>query len=302
MDNQNNSIKIGFIGVGAPKCATTWIYKCLDEHPQICMGRPKEIHFFNKDHGFDNPDVEWRYPKGMNYYFSHFSHCPKDAVIGEFSSKYMYDKNSAELIKKHLPDVKIIMSLRNPADRTFSQYNHTMSKTPGYFKNFESALKDEPELIEKSKYSEQIKRFLNFFPKENILILIYEEIEKNPVKFIQSIYKFLNVNDDFVPNSALIKINVSKARYSKSNKQAKLIIFRVYNFLKRIPVISQLVAFVKSRGADVKIIKSIDKKTLKDKKTPALNPEMREKLNKVFSEDINETEKLLDRRIDAWHN
>jgi len=118
---------------------------------------------------------------------------------------------------------------------------------------------------------------------------------------MQSIYKFLNVDDTFIPNSALIKINESKARYSSSNKMTKKIFFRIYNFFKKIPVAKQILSYAKNRGADVKIMETIDTKTIANKKTPAISPEMRAKLYRIFEKDIEETEKILGRKIKKWH-
>ena len=100
-----SNFQIDFVGIGAGKSATTWIYYCLKEHPQICCSSKKETAFFGKSWW------EWgggNYEKGMGWYETFFNHCPKDAIKGEFCTRYISDSDSPYLIKKHFPKVKII--------------------------------------------------------------------------------------------------------------------------------------------------------------------------------------------------
>ena len=299
-DNTNKINKIDFLLVGAPKCATTWINKCLEEHPEICVAKDKTIHFFNKEDNLENSNIEWKYPEGIDAYLDYFKHCGPGQKIGECAPKYLYDKDSPALIHKHFPDVKIIISLRNPVDRTFSNYNHIMTKHPGYFDNFEQALEKRKELIDVSMYHNQLQRYFDIFPRENIAVLIYEDIKKDELKFIQSIFKFLEINDEFIPNAISAKINVSKARYSQSNQKIKRIIFKLYNFATKIPILKRIIIPIKNRGANVKILNSVDRATIKDKKRPTMKPETRKKLLQLFREDVEQTEQLIGRRIDEW--
>ncbi|MFX0073102.1 MAG: sulfotransferase domain-containing protein, partial [Candidatus Hermodarchaeota archaeon] len=113
----NSSFAPDFIGIGAMKAASEWILSCLDEHPEICVTSYKEINFFNKP---------YNYEKGLKYYYKFFSHCPKDKIKGEFTPSYMLSPMSADLIYKTFPQVKLIVCLRNPAERAYSDYRYNI--------------------------------------------------------------------------------------------------------------------------------------------------------------------------------
>src|SRR3989344_5640213 len=104
----NINFKVDFIGVGAPKCGTTWIAECLAEHPDVCFSWNKEPHFFNRDR---------EYEKSLDYYRTYFKNCENKKLRGEYTVNYLYFDSAADRIKKHFPGTKIIIALRNPIER-----------------------------------------------------------------------------------------------------------------------------------------------------------------------------------------
>lgn len=116
MEN-NHKQSPDFIGIGVMKAATTWIFQCLVEHPDICGSSKKEIHFF------DRPE---NYKKGLEYYKAFFNNCSHDKVKGEYTPRYIFSKDAPELIYKNFLDVKIIACLRNPVDRAASHYKFSV--------------------------------------------------------------------------------------------------------------------------------------------------------------------------------
>ena len=269
-----------FIGLGAQKAGTSWIYACLYEHPEICMPF-KEINFFSRERN-------WK--KGLDWYKDRFKTCPKHKLKGEFSTSYLDSEIAAKRIYKYFPDVKLIACLRNPIDRAFSNYKHDI-KMGNISENtsFDEAIKKHKEYIKRGFYNQQLEQYLKLFPRDQILILIYEDIEKNPLKFIQKIYNFLNVDSSFVPFMLEKKVDVSRT--------PKLIfldkiIRRIANFLRKIGL-HKLVWLVKKTGAPeaIRRINTEKKKEIKlDKKT-------REKLKKIFKEDTEKLSKMLGRDL-----
>ncbi|MFW6174033.1 MAG: hypothetical protein ACOC5T_09840 [Elusimicrobiota bacterium] len=75
----NNDFKVDFLGIGWPRCATSWIYECLKEHSEICMAEKKETHYFTVN-----------FKKGINYYHDCFKHCDLNAIKGEYSPDYIW--------------------------------------------------------------------------------------------------------------------------------------------------------------------------------------------------------------------
>ena len=290
-----DQFKVDFIGIGAEKSATTWIAQCLQEHPKICVSIPKEVNFFNKSYWFLRPHKEWNYPKGIRWYKKHFKHCKDDQVKGEFSVHYMFDSDTAKLIKETFPKVRIICSLRNPIERAHSKYQSTVGKYGRIFKSFEEAIKKEPEFIERGYYFKQLKPYYELFPRENILVLIYEDIQRNPVKFIQKIYRFLGVDDSFIPPSATKRINATQLKWGPGIKflRESYLILTKLPFGKKISKIAKIMRIKK-------LVKLVDLLAYRLSLTPKINHSTRNYLIKIFKEDINNLEKLINRDLSFW--
>lgn len=190
---------IDFIGLGAQKSGTSWAYACLYEHPEICAPI-KEIHFFSRP----------RFENGKEWYEKHFEKCGKK-VTGEFSTSYLYSKEAPLRIKELYPEAKLIAILRNPVDRAISQYRNSIKG--GHIAedlSFASFMDSEKSVIEQGLYFRQLQQYLALFPKEQILILIYEDIKKDPQEFISRIYRHLGVDDRFAPSMLNAEINVAR--------------------------------------------------------------------------------------------
>jgi hypothetical protein len=290
--------RIDFVGVGANKCGTTWIYKCLEEHPEICMGRPKEIHYFSsKDNTGRNV-----HSKGIDFYFSHFSHCESDRLIGEVGPKYFTDPHAAENIQQHFPDVKILISIRHPIDRALSGYNHQASKygEDRPYASFSDAVADPAFLDKHIRYYDDLKRFFDRFPRENIYVGIYEQLKENPKEFIQDMYRFLGVDDTFVPPSVDVRYNAASQRYDTKNRAIKRKLFKVYRFLKEIPVVSGLLRYAKKQGVHSTVLKTVDQQTLKDSSVPQVPQAVHEQLKDEVTEEISAIESLIGTSIPEW--
>lgn len=191
---------IDFIGLGAQKSGTSWAYACLYEHPQICAPI-KEIHFFSRP----------RYENGREWYEAHFKKCDEKKLKGEFSTSYLYSEEAPQRIRAMYPNAKLIAILRNPIDRAYSQYRNAIksgeiSKTM----RFEDYEKSEASVRAQGLYSVQLARYFALFPKEQILVLVYEDIKKDPIAFMKRIYQFLGVDDTFVSGMVHSEINVAR--------------------------------------------------------------------------------------------
>jgi hypothetical protein len=205
-------MKVDFIGIGTSRSYTTWIYSCLREHPSIFMPKKKELHFFDCDRNFN---------KGVSYYNSFFIDRKNELIQGEFTPRYILYKDALLRIKKFYHHVKIIISLRNPLERAYSQYNffkYNKKKEPE--NNFESALNGfwKHDYLEKSLYYKQLINVFQIFSKENIHIILTDDIKINPKKVIMDLYLFLGVEKSFVPSCIRKKINVSKNNFVAPNK------------------------------------------------------------------------------------
>ena len=181
-----------FIGIGAPKTATTFLDKCLKEHPEIFMPLSKEPHFFSSAFHF-----------GVDEYLKFFEGAESFGCRGEISTSYFHHPDSPERIKNLLPDAKLILSVRKPTEQVYSMY--WQSKRHNFYQpidndinlSFSEALEKYPHrLIEPARYHTHLQRWLKFFPREQIHILFYDDVKADPRKALAEIYEFLDVSVD----------------------------------------------------------------------------------------------------------
>ncbi len=191
---------IDFIGVGAQKSGTSWAYACLYEHPEICAP-VKEIHFFSRP----------RYSEGKAWYETHFKKCEAGKLKGEFSTSYLYSKEAPARIRNCYPEAKLIAILRNPVTRAYSQYRNAIKagEIPETM-TFEAYCGQETSVTEQGLYTAQLERYFALFPKEQMLVLIYEDIKKDPIAFMKRIYAFLGIDTNFVSSMIHDEINVAR--------------------------------------------------------------------------------------------
>jgi hypothetical protein len=197
-----------YLIIGAARCGTTYIAQVLRSHPEVFMARQKELHFFERD-----------YDKGMAFYESNFP--PEDTgqykVIGEATPAYLYFPEVPERIHRHLPDAKLIVSLRNPIDAAYSAYWKAYSADERTRRmTFEQKLEKEPRLIAGGRYAEQLARYLALFPRERIHVIVYEQLVARPEAEFRRLFRFLGVAEDFVSPYMTQRINASGMKNGRS--------------------------------------------------------------------------------------
>ena len=205
-----------FLGIGTQKGGTTTLYQLLKQHEDIFLPANKEIHYFTK-----------HYDKGPQWYIDHFREAKPGKIRGEITPYYVFHAATPRRISKCNRNIKLILLLRNPVERTLSQYFHSvrlgleeltleeaLNAESERLKDSESIIQapgsthlshQEHSYISRSRYDIQIKRYLNFFKPKNLLILRSEDVFANNFRILQSISSFLNISEF---NS---KINFPKA-------------------------------------------------------------------------------------------
>jgi len=280
-----------FFIVGAPKAGTTSLYEYLRTIPGIYMSPIKEPHYFSIE------SIPAKFPmnpiRDKKKYISLFENATNEKIIGESSATYLFDYKAAQLIHKVSPDAKILISLRDPVERAFSQY--LMIKRGRQLEtSFKNAIKSglEHGIIGgrineiTAKYYESINRYLQLFGKKQVKIIIFEEWVKNPTNIIEEILEFLELN---------YKIEESISGVHN----------RYYTW--RSSVIQQLRTNRKLRPIVQNVVPSSFRKYFRKKfliKTtlkPEMRPEDRELLKKLYWEDVQKIEKFLGRKL-LWPN
>ena len=175
-----------FLYVGAAKCASTWIFRSLQAHPQVYVPPAKDIFFFDRE-----------YHRGLEWYRSLFADAgPRHIRIGELSHFYLYSNEVARRIHETLPSAKLIACLRNPIRRAWSAY--LFKKRNGLTSaDFETALANDPEMMTRGLYAEHIANYQGLFANDRFKIFLYDDLEAAPVEFGRSLYSFLDVDPEF---------------------------------------------------------------------------------------------------------
>jgi len=281
--------KIDFIGIGVVKSGTTWLAECLKEHPEIYLPDQKEICFFDFEGEKSN------YSRGLEWYFSFFRDAPKDSVKGEFTTHYMFFPESCSLIKRHFPDAKLIACLRRPEDMAYSFYwwKRANFEVGDMADTFEEELEKDDQYVRRGKYYEQLKRFYDEFPRQNIKVVLFEDIKERPEEVLEGVYSFLGVDPYFIPT--VLKRRVNRAKEVRFKFLARVINLGV-KFLRKLGL-GYLARRIISSTALSNLYTRINKK---DFSYPPMRESTRAKLKVLFSEDIERLEELIDRDLGSW--
>jgi sulfotransferase family protein len=192
--------QVNFIVAGAQKGGTTALDAYLREHPELCLPRKKELLFFDKDRFFVAEPVDYA------PYHAFFHPQPRHRLLGEVTPCYLYWPTAAERIARYNPAMKLIMVLRNPVTRAFSQWNMARSTRFDPLP-FRGALKAEPErlrtvplelakrvaYVDRGLCARQLKRLWRYFPREQTIAFKSEELLASPATVLNRIADFLGI-------------------------------------------------------------------------------------------------------------
>jgi hypothetical protein len=292
-----------FIGIGAPKAGTTWLFRCLQEHPKVFVAAVKETNFFD----YYTEDIAGR----MGEYEAHFAGSEGAMAIGEVSTRYLNSRWGApKRIRRLLPNVRLFVSLRNPIDQVYSHYWHlrrqnfhqgTCLKSPS---SFEEAFEIYGErLLGDAFYYQHIQRWLHLFDQSQLLIIFYDDILTQPQKVLHTLYTYLGVDNTFTPPS--ISHTGLSVRLGTSPRSAFL--GRIHSYLYgqlNGHIYHPLKQLVGVRSAiqikDTLRIREIMELFFQRKGYPPMNPDTRVFLRNRFAEDIHNLEGLIGRDLSHW--
>ena len=286
-------MKVDFFIVGAPKAGTTSLYHYLSEHPQVEMSSQKEPDYFS-DKAIHEQGMYYNKNRvnTLDKYESLF--VQKESVVyGEGSVSYLFYDNVAEDIKKYNPNAKIIIMLRNPIERAFSHYlmDYRLGLISDSFENIiakkskhKNAHLFYQQYIEVSKYAKQIQRYLDFFEKDNILFIDYEDFKNNLLETVDQVYNFLKISAEFAAD-----INTKYNTFSMPKN-------KVIRFIYSFGFIRKTLTFL----FPIYLVKNIRDFLFKADKKPELLKETRSQLRIIFNDDIKKLEQVLSKDYSKW--
>ncbi len=209
-----NKIEPNFFIIGAAKAATTSLASLLAAHPQAAIVQNKEVNFFSYDPV---------YKQGWKKYLALFSHCHGQKAIGDASTSYSrirYHKSTVERIKLHVPNARIIYMVRHPLKRMESAYvEHASSRGCRVFPSINEAVRQEPMIVDSSRYWEVFDAYRQKFGESRIKIIWFEEYIANTTAVFQEVCRFLEIDDSVIPDLARERTN---SREQAATRMAKL--------------------------------------------------------------------------------
>ena len=196
---------------GTTKAGTTSLHRYLCDHPQVCKPRRKEIRFF-LDENYPLKRI-YSFTNGLNKYNEFFKGCNNNMVRLDVTPDYLYSTKTPERIKQSLSDVRLIFSLRNPIERLISWYrfsiqNYFISKDMPFKEYVRWQIETEGHnnraqhqlALEQGRYFRYLKKYHEVFDSNNLLIILFEQLEENPVGVMKKICSFSGINEDFYNN------------------------------------------------------------------------------------------------------
>ncbi len=245
-----------FVGVGIQKGGTTWLGEVVAQHPQVLM-RKKEIDFFVRF-----------FHKGYRWY-EHWFRDKKGRIAGEFTPNYIISPrpdpthrefyprwnpkrtvlfwrkqpSARDELEAHYPDVRVLAMFRDPADRAWSAYwfwRHRKERLGKRFVSFEKMWNDDGRWIRtRGLYADQLEYWREAFP--DFGVFFYDDINADPVGLAQAVYRFIGVDDTFVPNDYHRKVN--KTEYTPMPPEIRKMVVDNYR--------EQIVRFADMTGRDL---------------------------------------------------
>ncbi|AZZ94564.1 sulfotransferase [Hahella sp. KA22] len=274
---------VDFIGIGSGKCGSTWFFENLVQHPEIFDGNPKEINYFSDL--YDQHELAW--------YESQFKGCDDRLLKGEFSVTYMYRPGTAERIRRHFPEAKIIAIVRDPVQRTFSDYLHAIRKGDiAGSTSFAEFIRNE-EHLKFGCYTQYLEPFFASFPKEQIKIIVLEDFNKDYARGFREVYEFLGCQDvNFLPEGVEQRRNQAR---SYRFLFLENIMVRTYRMLAKSGY-TRLTEVIKRTG----VPELLRRLNVSSRPLPKIDPDSREVLSSYYSGEKKFVAELTGSNLSAW--
>jgi hypothetical protein len=171
-----------FVYIGPDKAGSSWLHEVLGTHPKVFLTPAKGLYFFDR-----------YYDRGLPWYLRQFDDAqPGQLVRGEVCQDYLAHPDAAERMGHSLGEVKLMVTLRDPAERAFSSYLH-MLRSGWKADSFLDALTRHPELLEHGRYGTQLQRFSRVFGRDALHIAVFDDLQDDPQTFLDAVTSWLGI-------------------------------------------------------------------------------------------------------------
>lgn len=294
-----------FLIIGAQKSATSFLQTTLSSHPEIFIPEG-EVPFF-EDPDYGNGDL---HPLKILY-----RDAPSGARLGLKRPNYLANPVCPERIARHIPNARLLVILRDPVSRVVSAYYHQMRMgflpcvelNKGILDLIDGNYRDKyprsSEILEFGLYAKHLRRYLEYFPRENFYITSHEEFLRDKEKSIEDACEFVGVNSNFI-NRANEKV-VNKGVYSlariRMQQVARSFLSTMSSDGLRLHARRGSLA-IPIRGIGYAIL-GLDKlfARLVSNQRPNLNAELRTRIREFYKDDLSDLELLLGNNFSHWN-
>jgi len=290
--------------VGAQKGGTSALSGWLSQHPQACMSFPKEPGYLAfGERGYDVYDAEGEPGPASKYvvrsereYLALWADATNEQLVrGEASTWYLPTQGMAKKLYAYNAQAKIIVVLRNPAERAYSAYCHARADRVESAASFAQALALEAQRGKAEYllryhamglYAEALQSYQREFDESQLLVLFYEDLKNDPAKLWTEVCQFLGIETSYTPTF--------ERKYNRSGQPRSSTIQR----LMRSHRLKRTLRKVLPHRVALSIKEGIDNANLRE--FPALEADVRAQLTDYFRDDITKTSQLTGRNLDAW--
>ncbi|WP_372586977.1 sulfotransferase domain-containing protein [Salinibacter ruber] len=270
-----------FVHIGAQRCGTTWMYKCISEHHRVFTPEKKELHYFN---GVN-------YERGDEWYLNHFTPKSHHETWGEATPGYLSAQPEGRSVPACLaemsPDCRIICCVRNPIDRAYSQWKRFSGDGEG--PSFEHAIEENiNNCLGRGLYAKHLERWFCHFPRDQMLIQVHEDVFRNNERAVSEVYRHIGVDPSYTPSwLGKSQNSVILPRVQRGIRRAG------FGGLIRVAKRSPLGTWVRKIHQYLRLWKGAGYQQEMSKKT-------RQRLKEYFAEPNRELERLLGRELSGW--
>ncbi len=267
-----------FLYIGTSKAGSTWLFNALAVHPDVYLASNKGLYFF--DQHFD---------RGVDWYRDQFSAVGNRSAAGEISHSYLSSPEAAPRIAAFNPRMKLLVCLREPVDRAFSDYLDLV-KNNQFTGSFSEALEHYPRLVDRGRYASHLERFRELFPDEQLHVGLFDDLKQDAQAYADDVFAFLGVEAMDLPPAALrSRMPAGRPRNTTLAGAAK----SASALAKKVGLRK-----LRSRVKRSVTVRSALYRSYKDDK-PQLDPAVAAELRRVFADEVSHLDRLLDTSISA---
>ena len=290
-----------FFVIGVPKSGSTSLYQYLDQHPGVYFSRLKEPRYFAFDGDLptDLQGVHWL-ADTWERYVELFAGADPEQVRGEASVNYLYSRGAEDRIRDRVPDARLVVILRHPADAVWSHYL-MLRRGGNTTKRLEELIEEEPlepiappwkrepnAVVRSRLYHRHLSRWLEVFPREQLLVLLHDDLLGDPEAVVRQTWAHVGV-DPSAPLDVVERHNVGTDPRS----------VRLHAFTERPRRLSRAVK-VTLRHVPGRPALQAAVNRWNQRPTPPMPVGARAQLLDLYREDTLALEGMLDRDLSAW--